>query len=71
MDNLKALIPGMAKAEAAFVAPFVLLPVAWIATKAGVPVDIPLDQVETWVQTLILALVTALGVYQTPNRPAE
>jgi len=71
MDNLKALIPGAAKAVAAFVAPFVMLFVAWIATKAGVGVDIPLDQVETWVQTLILAIVTATGVYQIPNRPAE
>ena len=55
--------PVFAKAIAAFVAPIVLAFAAILAEKIGQ--DVPFDP--TWVETIVLALITAVSVYWVRN----
>lgn len=69
LDMLKAFLPTAAKAVAAFLTPFVLLGLGWVAEKLGVPkIEVSPDQLETWINAAIVAVVSAVGVYRTTNR---
>lgn len=71
LEAIKGMIPGIAKAVAAFVTPFLLLGATWVAEKVGVPIDVDPEQVNAWVTTAVVSIVTALAVYQTSNRTPE
>lgn len=56
-------LPVFAKAIAAFVLPLVLAAAAWLTERTGI--EVPFDP--TWVETIVLAALTAIAVYAVRN----
>lgn len=59
-----------AKAVAAFLAPWVLVGLAWVAKWLGIDVEeiIDLDSLETYIATAVLAIFQAIWVYWQRNK---
>jgi hypothetical protein len=66
---MKDFINYAAKAVAAFITPFILLFVLWMAKKTGVSIPLQFDDVSTYVVTIVTAVLQSVWVYFQKNAP--
>jgi len=63
----KAFIAYAAKAVAAFLAPFIMLGLVWLSTKAGIDSPVKFDELNTWLVAAVGALLQEIWVYYQKN----